>query len=254
MLSEYTPKVGIILGSGLSGVADRLEGTEVGYEKIEGFATPSVSGHRGILKLSDRTAVLAGRFHYYEGHSMDNVVLPVFLLHALGVRLLIVTNASGGVNRAYAPGDLVLISDHINLTGANPLLGPNDDDLGPRFPSMSDAYSPRLRALAQQASEKSLHEGVYAGVAGPSYETPAEVRMLERLGADMVGMSTVPEVIAARYLGMEVVGISCITNMAAGVYEVPLDHKEVIATGKRVEPEMAALVLGVLEALARQTA
>lgn len=254
MLSEYTPNIGIVLGSGLSGVADRLPGTEVGYEKIEGFATPGVRGHRGILKLSDRTAILAGRFHYYEGHPMDNVVLPVFLLHALGVRLLIVTNASGAINRAFAPGDLVLISDHLNLMGANPLVGPNDDDLGPRFPSMSHAYSPRLRRLVQGASEKQLAEGIYAAVAGPSYETPAEVSMLERLGADMVGMSTVPEVIAARYLGMEVVGISCISNMAAGVHDVPLDHDEVIETGKRIEPAMSALVLGVLEALAGQTA
>ena len=251
MLSEHTPKVGIILGSGLSGVAERLPGTEVAFARIEGFPTPTVSGHRGVLKLSDSIAVLAGRFHYYEGHPMDNVVLPVFLLHALGVRTIIVTNASGGINRAFAPGDLVLIRDHLNLMGTNPLIGPNDDELGPRFPDMSQAYSARLRAIVQDVSKTPLHEGVYAALTGPSYETPAEIRMLERLGADLVGMSTVPEVICARYLGMEVVGISCVTNMAAGLLDSPLDHAEVVATGKRVEAQMTELVLGALESISR---
>lgn len=254
MLSEHTPEVGLILGSGLSGVAEELPGTEVAYEKIEGFPRPTVSGHRGILKVSDGTAVLAGRFHLYEGHSLDNVVLPVFLLHALGVRLLIVTNAAGSINRDYSPGDLVLIEDHINLLGANPLEGPNDEELGPRFPDMSGPYSARLRGVVRSVSSVPLAEGVYAAMRGPSYETPAEVRMLERLGADMVGMSTVPEVIAARYLGMEVAGVSCITNMAAGLLDAPLDHGEVIATGKRVEAEMSSLVLKTLEALAAERA
>lgn len=251
MLSEHTPRVGIILGSGLSGVAERLPGTEVIFSKIEGFPTPTVSGHRGILKLSDSSAVLAGRFHYYEGHAMDNVVLPVFLLHALGVRTLVVTNASGGINREFSPGDLVLISDHINLMGTNPLIGPNDEDLGPRFPDMTQAYSPRLREIVQATSNVPLREGVYAALTGPSYETPAEIRMLERMGADLVGMSTVPEVICARYLGMEVVGISCVTNMAAGILDAPLDHAEVVATGKRVESQMTELVLGALESILR---
>lgn len=251
MLSEHTPKVGIILGSGLSGVAERLPGTEVAFSRIEGFPVPTVSGHRGILKLSDSTAVLAGRFHFYEGHPMDNVVLPVFLLHALGVRTVIVTNASGGINRDFSPGDLVLIRDHINLMGTNPLIGPNDDDLGPRFPDMSQAYSPRLRGMVQEGSNPRLHEGVYAALTGPSYETPAEIRMLERMGADLVGMSTVPEVICARYLGVEVLGISCVTNMAAGVLDAPLDHAEVVATGKRVEAQMTELVLGALESITR---
>jgi len=252
MLSEHTPKVGLILGSGLSGVAEQLPGTEVAFSKIEGFPNPTVSGHRGILKVSDATAVLAGRFHYYEGHIMDNVVLPVFLLRSLGVQTLIVTNASGGINRDYAPGDLVLICDHINLMGTNPLIGANDEDLGPRFPDMTDAYSSHLRALVRKMSRKNLREGVYAAVAGPSYETPSEVKMLRGLGADMVGMSTVPEVISARYLGMSVVGISCITNMAAGVLDSPLDHSEVIATGKRVESEMTSLVLTAIEAVSRE--
>lgn len=252
MLSEHTPKIGIILGSGLSGVAERLSGTEVAYNKIEGVPDPTVTGHRGILKLNDTTATLAGRFHYYEGHTMDNVVLPVFLLHALGVRTLIVTNASGGINRSFSPGDLVLISDHINLLGTNPLIGPNDEDLGPRFPDMTHAYSPRLRTIVQEVSEERLAEGVYAALTGPSYETPAEIRMLERLGADMVGMSTVPEVVAARYLGMEVVGISCVTNMAAGVLDAPLDHAEVVATGKLAEGRMTTLILAALDAVRKE--
>ena len=252
MQSEHNPKVGLILGSGLSGVAEKLPGTEVPYSKIEGFPEPTVSGHRGVLKVSDITAVLAGRFHYYEGHLMDNVVLPVFLLRALGVRTLIVTNAAGGINRQYNPGDLVLISDHLNLMGTNPLIGPNDEDAGPRFPDMTDAYSARLRKLVRSRTSRELREGVYAAVTGPSYETPAEVRMLERLGADMVGMSTVPEVIAARYLGMRVVGISCITNMAAGVLDVPLDHSEVIATGKRVEADMSALILAAVDGISSE--
>ncbi len=249
MQSEHNPKVGIVLGSGLSGVAEQLPGTEVPFSKIEGFPAPTVTGHRGILKVSDSTAALAGRFHFYEGHPMDNVVLPVFLLRALGVRTLIVTNASGGINRAFSPGDLVLISDHLNLQGTNPLIGPNEEDFGPRFPDMTDAYSSRLRSLVRERAKRELREGVYAAVTGPSYETPAEVRMLERLGADMVGMSTVPEVIAARYLGMRVVGISCITNMAAGVLDVPLDHSEVVATGKRVEAEMSELVLSAVDGI-----
>lgn len=250
MLTDSVPAFGVILGSGLSGVAEQIPGAEIPYAQIEGFPNPTVAGHRGLLKIGERSAVLAGRFHYYEGHPMDNVVLPVFLLWGLGVRTLVITNAAGGINRSFHPGDLVLICDHLNLIGTNPLIGPNDDDLGPRFPDMSRAYSPELRSMARRAAGRDLSEGVYAGLSGPSYETPAEIRMLERLGADLVGMSTVPEVIAARYLGMEVLGISCITNMAAGVTDRPLSHAEVIETGKAVEREMSSLILRVLELLA----
>ncbi len=249
MLSDSVPSYGVILGSGLSGIAERVPGSEVPYSQIEGFPNPTVSGHRGVLKLGEHTALLAGRFHLYEGHPLDNIVLPVFLLWGLGVRTLIVTNAAGGIARHFRPGDLVLIADHLNLLGANPLSGPNDDDLGERFPDMSHAYSPELRATARRAAGRDLAEGVYAALPGPSYETPAEVRMLERLGADMVGMSTVPEVIAARYLGLSVLGISCITNMAAGVIDQPLSHAEVIETGKRAEHEMSDLILRILELL-----
>ncbi len=179
---------------------------------------------------------------------MDDVVLPVFLLARLGVRTLIVTNAAGGVNRSFSPGELVLIKDHVNLQGVNPLRGPNPD-LGPRFPDMSSVYTPELRALARSASAVPLQEGVYAAFAGPSYETPAEIRMLSAIGVDLVGMSTVPEVIAAGYLGLRVLGISCVTNMAAGIMDQPLDHAEVIRAGKEAEPRFAALLAGTIERL-----
>jgi purine-nucleoside phosphorylase len=242
------PSIGVVLGSGLGAFAAGVGGTEIPFSSIAGFPPTSVAGHAGILKLSAGLAVMAGRVHYYEGHSMDDVVLPVFLLHRLGVRALILTNAAGGVNRAYAPGDLVLIRDHVNLMGANPLRGP-DPSLGPRFPDMSSAYDPGLRALARSVSPELLLEGVYAGFCGPTYETPAEIRMCAAIGVDMVGMSTVPEAIAAAYLGMKVLGISCITNMAAGILPRPLAHEEVIETGRASGPRFARLVSAVIDRL-----
>lgn len=248
--SGHRPRIGIILGSGLAGVAERFGGTRVMYSSIPGFPEPTVAGHSGVLHLSERTAVLAGRFHYYEGLPLDDIVLPVFLLKALGVETLIVTNAAGGINAVFQPGDLVLISDHLNLLGASPLIGPNDETLGQRFPDMSEAYSRRLIELALGVHGAPLHEGVYAALPGPAYETPAEIRMLKALGADMVGMSTVPEVIAASYLKLSVLGVSCITNYAAGLGNTPLDHHEVVETGKRVESRLASLLEGVVSALA----
>jgi purine-nucleoside phosphorylase len=191
---------------------------------------------------------MAGRIHYYEGHPVQDVVLPIFLLHRLGVRTLVVTNAAGGVNRAYSVGELVLIRDHINLMGVNPLRGPNPGQ-GPRFPDMSTAYDPGLRDLARAVSDVKLKEGVYAAFPGPSYETPAEIRMLAVIGADLVGMSTVPEVIAASYLGMRVLGISCVTNMAAGILPQPLDHAEVLQAGKEAGPRFVRLLGGILARL-----
>jgi len=270
------PTVGLILGSGLSAFADRVAGTDVPFSRIEGYPQPTVEGHAGTLRLGKSLAVMAGRFHYYEGFSMDDVVLPVFLLHGLGVRTLILTNAAGGIRREYTAGQLVLIRDHINLMGANPLRGPNPGGLGPRFPDMSEAYSRRLRALARGVAARGvaagdppagdppagavagdradsrggpLPEGVYAAFAGPTYETPAEVRMAEAMGADLVGMSTVPEVIAARYLGMEVLGLSMVTNMAAGILEQPLSHDEVVETARRVIPALSELLGGILAGL-----
>ncbi|MCX7028602.1 MAG: purine-nucleoside phosphorylase [Spirochaetes bacterium] len=235
------PSVGIVLGSGLGAFAASVRGASAAFASIEGFPKPTVEGHGGMMTVGGDVAVLAGRVHYYEGHEPDDVVLPVFLLHRLGVRTLVVTNAAGGVNRSYAPGLLVLIRDHLNLAGFNPLRGP-DHGPGPRFPDMSTAYSPRLRELARQAAGEPIPEGVYAALAGPCYETPAEIRMLAGLGADLVGMSTVPEVIAARSLGIEVLGVSCVTNMAAGILDQPLDHAEVMARGREAAPRFERLL------------
>ncbi len=250
------PEVAVVLGSGLGDLVDRIEGVTVAYGQIDGFPTPTVSGHRGLLRVGEvdgagrrlAVAVLAGRFHAYEGREIEEVVLPVFLAAGLGARTLIVTNACGAVNEAYRPGDLVLIRDHINLMGVQPLIGPADEGLGPRFPDMSEAYSRRLRGLAHRVSPD-LPEGVYAALSGPSYETPAEIRMLRVLGADLVGMSTVPEVIAARFLGLEVLGVSCVTNMAAGILQRPLSHAEVVETGARAAGRFAQLLLGTLRLL-----
>lgn len=245
---ERRPSLGIVLGSGLGDFARRARGIAVPFAAIEGFPKPTVAGHGGMLTVGRDVAVQAGRVHYYEGHEGDDVVLPVFLLHRLGVRTLVVTNAAGGINRAYAPGDLVLIRDHLNLAGFNPLRGP-DRGSGPRFPDMSEAYSPRLRELARRAAGTTLAEGVYAALSGPSYETPAEIRMLAALGADLVGMSTVPEVIAARSLGIEVLGVSCVTNLAAGILEQPLDHAEVLERGREAAPRFARLLGEVVRLL-----
>jgi len=245
------PTVGLILGSGLGSFVETVEGTDIPYTEIREFPVPTVEGHAGFLRIAPSIAVMAGRFHYYEGRSMDDIVLPVFLLYSLGVRTLIVTNAAGGIKRSFSAGEFVLIKDHINLLGANPLRGPNPPGFGPRFPDMSESYSKKLRALAQEVSEGqrgggNLQEGVYAAFAGPTYETPAEVRMAERMGADLVGMSTVPEVIAAGYLGMEVLGVSMVTNMAAGILDRPLSHQEVMETAARVVPRLSGLLRGIL--------
>ena len=238
---DGAPVAAIVLGSGLGGLADRLERPRrVRYGEVPGFPSATVEGHAGMLlagRLAGREIVaMAGRFHLYEGHPARTAGFPVRVLRALGAPMLVVSNAAGGVNRTFEPGDLMVIADHANLTGMNPLEGPVEEgDL--RFPDMSEPYDARLRALlhASAASRAiSLREGVYAALLGPAYETPAEVRMLERLGADAVGMSTVPEVIVARALGMRVAGVSCITNMAAGIAREPLSHDEVLATTRRV--------------------
>lgn len=246
--SSETPRTGIILGSGLSDYMESIEGTKIPFSSISGFPSTSVKGHPGVLKISADTALMAGRIHIYEGHTIDTVVLPVFLLWKLGVKKLIVTNASGGINTILSPGDLVLINDHINLTGLNPLTGINNDEAGERFPDMSEAYSKKLIKKALEIRPE-MKQGVYAGLKGPSYETPAEVRMLRTLGADMVGMSTVNEVIAAEYLGMDVLGISCITNMAAGILDKPLDHNEVIETGRKAGASFADLIQKLVKSI-----
>ena len=246
-ISSRLPRVssvGVVLGSGLQDFGAAISGVEIPYSEIRGFPSATVAGHRGAMKVGGGVAVCMGRFHVYEGHDVDDVVLPVFLLRRMGVETLVITNAAGGINREFRPGDLVLIRDHLNFMGVNPLRGRNVDSLGTRFPDMSAAYPAELRDVARRA-QPGLREGVYAALAGPSYETPAEIRMLRTLGADMVGMSTVPEVIAAVYSGMRVLGVSCITNMAAGILDQPLDHDEVLETGRRV----AARVIDLLSAV-----
>jgi len=243
------PKIGIILGSGLGAFLEKIEGIEIPFSEIRGFPQITVHGHKGVLKMGADIAICAGRFHFYEGYSIDEVVLPIFLLHALGVRTVILTNAAGGINSEFLPGDLVLIKDHLNLMGVNPLIGANRETWGPRFPDSSDIYSKDLRELVKNQYASELKEGIYAGMPGPSYETPAEIQMLKRLGADMVGMSTVPEALAATYLSLKVIGISCITNMAAGISNQRLSHEEVLETGKRVAGNLSDLLFSVLTGL-----
>jgi purine-nucleoside phosphorylase len=254
------PRVGLVLGSGLGSFAGGLKNrVAIPYEEIPHFPVPSgVVGHAGELVLGDvgRTsvAVLSGRVHFYEGRPMSEVVFPARVLARLGVSAVVLTNAAGGIRRTFKPGDLMLISDHINAFGTNPLLGPNEDSLGPRFPDMSAVYDPALRKLAKQTARKlgvPLREGVYLGNTGPSYETPAEVRASRVIGADAVGMSTVPEAIALRHAGIRVLGISTITNMAAGILPQPLDHAEVLATTKRVGERFVRLLAALVPDIAR---
>jgi len=247
-------KVGVVLGSGLGAFADTLEhATETPYSQIPGWPVSTAAGHAGKLvegRIGDtEVLVLAGRAHLYEGYTAQQVTFGIRELARRGVRSLVLTNAAGGINLAYHPGQLVLISDHINLLGANPLTGPNDDSLGPRFPDMSEAYSKRYREIAREATGLSLPEGVYAALPGPSYETPAEIRYLRAIGADLVGMSTVPETIAANHMGLKVLGISCVTNFAAGVIDQKLDHKEVLEVGARVKDSMIELLRRVIPRL-----
>jgi purine-nucleoside phosphorylase len=248
------PSVGLILGSGLGSYAGTLKNRiEIPFAEIPNFPHSTVAGHEGKLVLGEAegvpVAALQGRVHFYEGYSMEQVIFPVRVLGGLGIRRLIVTNAAGGVNTGFNVGDLMLITDHINLTGTHPLLGPNIDDLGVRFPDMSDAYCAAMRAEALKVAAEmgiALRQGVYIGLSGPSYETPAEIRMCRILGGDAVGMSTVPEVIAASHMGMQVLGISCITNMAAGILAAKLTHQEVMDTTARVRETFISLVSGII--------
>ena len=254
------PEIGVILGSGLGDFGSGMkESVVIPYSEIPHFPVSSVVGHSGKLLLGSveslSLAVMSGRVHYYEGYSMEQVVFPARVLGRLGVKTLIVTNAAGGIHRDFKPGDLMVITDHINLMGANPLHGPNLDELGVRFPDMSEAYEKPLRGLALRAAESvgiRLQQGVYIAVAGPSYETPAEIEMFRRCGADAVGMSTVPEVIAAGHMGMRVLGISCITNMAAGVLPQKLHHAEVLETTARVQREFVSLLERVILLLSQE--
>jgi len=248
--TSLTPDLGIVLGSGLGGLVDELTGaTSIPFGELPGWPPASAPGHAGrlILGLLDGLPVvcLAGRLHMYEGHSARLVVEPVLLMGRLGAPRVLLTNAAGGVNPAYAAGTLMLISDHINLTGRHPLIGPNDDALGPRFPDLINTWDAGLRDTMRRAATEEgieLEEGIYIGLTGPSYETPAEVRMLRALGADAVGMSTVLEAVAARWAGIELVGVSLVTNLGAGVTGQPLNHEEVLAAGQEAGPRFSRLV------------
>jgi purine-nucleoside phosphorylase len=251
------PAVAIVLGSGLGDFANGLErSVTMPYDTLPYWPASRVIGHEGKLVVGTvrgtTIAALAGRCHVYEGHDMQTVTFAVRVLGLLGVKTLILTNAAGGVNLGFSQGALMVIDDHINLIGDNPLVGANDDRFGPRFPDMTDVYAPRLRAIADAAAKAVslvLPHGVYVALLGPSYETPAEIRFLRTIGADAVGMSTVPEAIVARHMGLEVLGISCITNMAAGVLPQPLHHDEVMETARRVRGQFVALLEGIVERL-----
>jgi purine-nucleoside phosphorylase len=256
-LTEIEPRVGLILGSGLGGLAEEVESpVEVPYEEIPGWPAATAVGHAGTLVLGTiagvAVAVMRGRAHLYEGIPADRVAFGVRVLGRLGIRSLVVTNAAGGINTDLEVGQLVLISDHVNLQGASALVGPNDDALGPRFPDMSDAYDPELRSLARAAAERlgiEVGEGVYAAWLGPQFETPAEIRFMRAIGGDLAGMSTVQEVIAARHLGVRVLGISVVTNMAAGVLPEKIDHEAVLEIGARAGASLTSLLCELVPTL-----
>ncbi|ADU30051.1 purine-nucleoside phosphorylase [Evansella cellulosilytica] len=248
------PDLGLILGSGLGVLADEINNAiTIPYSDIPGFPKSTVAGHKGQLVFGDiegvQVVAMQGRFHYYEGYSMELVTLPVRVMKELGVQTIIVTNAAGGVNTSYQPGDLMLIKDHINFFGTNPLIGPNEERYGPRFPDMSSAYSKKLLQLALQVADEEnirVRKGVYVGMTGPTYETPAEIKMVRSFGGDAVGMSTVPEVIVAKHSNIEVLGITCISNMAAGILDQPLTHDEVIETTEMVKLKFLSFVKAIV--------
>jgi len=251
------PETAIVLGSGLGDFSDTLlDALATPYASLPHWPASKVVGHAGRLVIGTvagrRIAALSGRVHFYEGYDLATVVFATRVMGRLGVKRFILTNAAGGINTAFAQGALMIIDDHINLMGSNPLIGPNDDRFGPRFPDMSEVYSARLRKMADEAARAKgvgVSHGIYLATHGPSYETPAEIRLFRSMGADAVGMSTVPEAISARHMGMEVLGISCISNMAAGMSPQPIVHEEVLATMQRVRSSFISLLEGIIERL-----
>jgi purine-nucleoside phosphorylase len=256
--TKLRPKIALVLGSGLGAFADELaSATRIPYQKIPNFPHSTAIGHAGQLVIG-RTgdipvAAMQGRVHLYEGYSIKDVVYPMRVLGRMGIRAAILTNAAGGINLGVPQGVLVVLRDHINLQGTNPLIGPNDERFGPRFPDMTQAYWKPYREIALAEANRlgiGVHEGVYAALSGPSYETPAEIRYLRAIGADLVGMSTVPEVIVASHMSIRVLGISCVTNMAAGILDQPINHKEVLETGERVKGQFVSLLRAVIPRIA----
>jgi len=260
--SKLRPKIALVLGSGLGSFAGEFErAVKIAYAKIPYFPRSTAIGHAGQLVLGTFAGIpvagMQGRVHLYEGYSAQDVAFPVRVFARLGVRAVILTNAAGGINQEFSQGCLVTIRDHINLQGVNPLSGPNDERFGPRFPDMSHAYDREFRRFAVEEGKRlglAQYDGVYAALAGPSYETPAEIRYLRTIGADLVGMSTVPEVLAARHAGLRVLGISCVTNMAAGILDQPINHEEVLETGERVKGQFIALLQALLPRIAEAIA
>lgn len=255
-IGDFEPEIGIVLGSGLGELADEYCKIAIPYSEIPGFEASTVSGHKSRLVFAEingkKVVMMQGRFHYYEGHPIQKVVFPIKVMKKLGVKTIILTNAAGGVNPAFNPSDLMIITDHINHMNVNPLIGPNDNEMGERFPDMSEVYSPKLVELTKKTAAKlgiDVQEGVYMALTGPSYETPAEVRMARIVGADAVGMSTVPEAIIAKWAGMNVIGISCICNSAAGVSTVALSHADVIHAAGIAKERFKKLVKEVVKEL-----
>ncbi|MGC2769612.1 MAG: purine-nucleoside phosphorylase [Candidatus Acidiferrum sp.] len=256
--TKLRPNIALVLGSGLGAFADELSNAvRIPYAKIPHFPRSTAIGHAGQLVLGSVEGIdvvaMQGRVHFYEGYSIKDVAFPIRVLVRMGVKAVILTNAAGGIKKDFTQGRLVVISDHINLQGANPLIGPNDEHFGPRFPDMSTAYDKKFRELTLAEGRRlgiNLGEGVYAALAGPNYETPAEIRYLRSIGADLVGMSTVPEVVAARHSGMRVLGISCVTNAAAGILDQPLDHREVLETAERIKGQFIGLLRAVIPDIA----
>jgi purine-nucleoside phosphorylase len=257
--TSLRPRIGLVLGSGLGAFADALQdAAAIPYAQIPSFPRSTAIGHAGQMVVGNAgdvpVAAMQGRVHLYEGYSVKEVAFPIRVFGRMGIRAVVLTNAAGGINLKFQQGALVALSDHINLQGQNPLLGPNEERFGPRFPDMTQAYWKPYRAFALEEASKlgiSLYEGVYAALAGPSYETPAEIRYLRTIGADLVGMSTVPEVIVAHHMGMKVLAISCVTNMAAGILDQVINHEEVLETGKKVRGMFEALLRSVLPRMQR---
>ena len=254
--NNFQPEIGIILGSGLGDFAKDFPAISVAYSQIPNFEASTIQGHKGQLVFAEingkKTVIMQGRFHFYEGHSMEKIVYPIKVMKRLGVKTLIVTNAAGAINKNLKPADLMIITDHLNLMGKNPLFGPNDDSFGTRFPDMSEIYKKDLIKITEKCAKElkiKVKKGVYAACSGPTYETPAEVKMLKTIGADAVGMSTAPESIIANYCGINVLGISCISNYAAGIKKIPLSHEEVIESGNKISKKFQSLLLKILEAI-----
>ncbi len=254
--NNFKPEIGIILGSGLGDFVDNLDSLSISYSQIPGFETSTIQGHAGKLVFCEinekKIVAMQGRYHFYEGHPMQAVVFPVKVMKKLGIKTLIITNASGAVNKKFKPADLMIITDHINFTGTNPLIGKNDEILGTRFPDMSEVYNKNLIKITENCARElkiKIRKGVYTACSGPSYETPAEIKMLRKFGTDAVGMSTVPEAIIANYCGIKVLGISCLTNYAAGITKRPLSHQEVIESANSAKQKFKSLLLKVIKTI-----